>query len=69
MSVCSFGPDNPSLFFKNSFPEIQRRHDRHRFHRSSQVAQRKNGDATILSWMWVHFVTLARRMYFFSSDS
>ena len=39
-----------------------------RFHRSSQVAQRKNGEATILSWMWVHLVTLARRMYFFSSD-
>ena len=28
MSVCSFGRDNPSLFFKNSFPEIQRIHDR-----------------------------------------
>ena len=28
MSVCGFGPDNPSLFFKNSFPEIQRIHGR-----------------------------------------
>ena len=27
MSVCGFGRDNPSLFFKNSFPEIQRIHD------------------------------------------
>ena len=38
------------------------------FHHSSLVAQRKNGEATIQSWMWVHLVTLARRMYFFSSD-
>lgn len=73
MSVCSFGRDNPSLFFKNSFPEIQRIHDRRSllhltFSPLVSGRARKNGEATILSWMWVHLVTLARRMYFFSSD-